>query len=96
MIDNEGEQPERGKFPGVPPMDVSTLHYLTDEYGELTAVVVPIAVWREIRSELETQYLLKSDAMRQRLLDARSHRATISIDDVMNRLGVADAELETE
>jgi PHD/YefM family antitoxin component YafN of YafNO toxin-antitoxin module len=49
----------------------SSLQYLTDDAGKPVAVVVPIDIWREIESERETAYLLKSDAMRTRLLEAK-------------------------
>ena len=52
-----------------------SLQYLTDDKGKAVAVVVPIDVWREIESERETAYLLKSDAMRKRLLEAKDRLA---------------------
>ena len=39
------------------------VQYVSDESGNAVAVIVPIDVWREIESERETAYLLKSDAM---------------------------------
>jgi antitoxin YefM len=56
--------------------------------GEPTAVIVPIELWREIASERETAYLLKSDAMKQRLLAAAQRRGGLSIDAVIERLGI--------
>lgn len=50
----------------------SPVQYVSDESGNAVAVIVPIDVWREIESERETAYLLKSDAMRKRLLDAKN------------------------
>ena len=44
---------------------------MSNEVGEPTAVIVPIELWREIASERETAYLLKSEAMKQRLLAAQ-------------------------
>ena len=66
----------------------SPLHYLTDYSGNAVAVVVPIEVWREIESERETAYLLKSDAMRRRLLEAKDRTEGISLDDVRTKLGI--------
>jgi hypothetical protein len=39
----------------------------SDKNGEQTAVIVPIELWREIESEKETAYLLKSRKMKNRL-----------------------------
>ena len=47
------------------------IEYVSDEQGNLTAVLAPIKLWRDITSERETAYLLKSKAMRRRLLEAR-------------------------
>jgi hypothetical protein len=49
---------------------------------------VPIEIWREIASERETAYLLRSDAMRQRLLKARERREEIPFDEVRQKLGL--------
>jgi predicted RNase H-like HicB family nuclease len=39
--------------------------------GSRPGVIVPIELWREIESERETAYLLRSEAMRNRLLAAK-------------------------
>jgi len=49
---------------------------------------VPIDLWREIASERETAYLLKSDAMRQRLLEAKNRTEGISLEAARAQLGV--------
>jgi antitoxin YefM len=36
------------------------IQIVSSESGEPTAVIVPIELWREIESERETAYLLKS------------------------------------
>jgi len=46
------------------------IRYVSDAAGNPVAVIVPIDLWREIESERETAYLLKSEAMRQRLSSA--------------------------
>lgn len=51
-------------------MTGTDLLYLSNERGDVTGVVVPIDVWREISEEIETRHLLKSEAMRRRLLGA--------------------------
>jgi antitoxin YefM len=38
------------------------IQYVSDENGEATAVIVPISLWREIESEREIAYLLKSES----------------------------------
>jgi len=49
---------------------------------------VPIALWRETASERETAYLLKSDAMRQRLLQAAERGSGVPLEDAASKLGV--------
>ena len=66
----------------------SPLQYLTDDCGKAVAVVAPIEVWREIESERETAYLLKSDAMKQRLLESKERIEGISLDDARAKLGI--------
>jgi PHD/YefM family antitoxin component YafN of YafNO toxin-antitoxin module len=64
------------------------IQVVSNEAGEPTAVIVPIALWREIASERETAYLLKSTAMRQRLLRALSQSDGIPLDDALAKLGL--------
>jgi len=66
----------------------SPVQYVSDESGNAVAVIVPIELWREIESERETAYLLKSEAMRERLLDAKDRSGGISLDDVRTKLGI--------
>ena len=77
-------------------MGETALHYLADEEGAITAVVVPIAVWREIASELETQHLLRSPAMQERLTAALGREGGYSFDEVLERLGFSENELDEE
>jgi len=55
-------------------MAETEIQYVSGEGGEPTAVIVPIALWREIESERETAYLLKSDTMKRRLMEARERQ----------------------
>jgi PHD/YefM family antitoxin component YafN of YafNO toxin-antitoxin module len=64
------------------------IQYISDEEGNPTGVIVPIEIWREIASERETAYLLRSEAMRQRLLEARERREEIPFDEVRQKLGI--------
>ncbi|WP_353570571.1 hypothetical protein [Candidatus Albibeggiatoa sp. nov. BB20] len=51
------------------------IQYVSDEQGNATSVIVPIALWRAIQSEQETAYLTASSTMRQRILEARQDTA---------------------
>lgn len=64
------------------------IQYITDEGGETTAVIVPISLWREIESERETAYLLKSETMKRRLLDAKDRKDGIPFEAVIEKLGI--------
>jgi antitoxin YefM len=64
------------------------VQYVSDDAGNAIAVIVPIEVWREIESERETAYLLKSDAMRKRLLEAKDRIGGVSLDEVRQKLGI--------
>jgi hypothetical protein len=55
------------------------VQYVSDADGNTLSVIVPIELWREIESEKETAYLLKSDFMKQRLLEAKERQEGISI-----------------
>ena len=64
------------------------VQYVSDEEGKPVGVIVPIELWREIESERETAYLLRSDAMRRRLLDAKDRADSITFEDARAKLGV--------
>jgi hypothetical protein len=49
---------------------------------------VPIDLWEEIASELETAYLLRSEPMKQRLLEALNRPSGIPFDEVLEKLGI--------
>ncbi len=67
---------------------VVSCQYVSDEEGNPVGVLVPIDLWREIESERETAYLLGSEAMRQRLLDARSRTEGISLEAARAQVGI--------
>ena len=71
-----------------------TLQYVSNENGDVTAVLVPITIWREIASELETQHLLRSPAMRERLLRARREEGGVPLSEVLRRFGITEDEVE--
>jgi antitoxin YefM len=66
----------------------SDIQIVSNEAGEPTAVIIPIELWREIASERETAYLLKSESMKQRLLAAAQRRDGVSLDTVLEKLGM--------
>jgi len=64
------------------------IQYISDESGNPTAVIVPIELWREIESEKETAYLLKSEEMKRRLLKAKERQTGIPIEEAIEKLGI--------
>jgi len=69
-------------------MENAAIQIVSDEAGEPTAVIVPIELWREIESERETAYLLKSETMKQRLLAARQRQDGLSLEAVVEKLRI--------
>lgn len=68
----------------------SQIQYVSDAEGTAVGVLVPIELWREIASERETAYLMKSEAMKKRLLEAinRADSPGISLEDAREKLGI--------
>jgi antitoxin YefM len=64
------------------------IRYVSDAAGNRVAVIVPIDLWREIESERETAYLLKSEAMKHRLLAAKGRQEGISLEDARAQVGI--------
>jgi antitoxin YefM len=64
------------------------IQIVSNEAGEPTAVIVPIELWREIASERETAYLLRSESMKRRLLDAAQRQGGIPLETVLEKLGI--------
>lgn len=69
-------------------MTEAEIQYVSNENGEPTAVIVPISLWREIESERETAYLLGSDTMKRRLLEARGRQQGLSLEEAVEKLGI--------
>ena len=69
-------------------MENAEIQIVSNEAGEPTAVIVPIELWREIESERETAYLLKSETMKQRLLAARQRQEGLSLEAVVEKLRI--------
>ena len=66
----------------------SEVQYVSDANGNPLSVIVPIELWREIESEKETAYLLKSEAMKRRLLEAKERQQGISLEETREKLGI--------
>ena len=64
------------------------IQYISDEKDKVTAVIVPIDLWREIQSEKETAYLLKNKTMKKRLIEAKNRKEGIPFDETRKKLGV--------
>jgi PHD/YefM family antitoxin component YafN of YafNO toxin-antitoxin module len=67
---------------------MTEIQYVSDESGEPTAVIVPIELWREIESEKETAYLLKSENMKRRVLEAKERQTGIPFEEAREKLGI--------
>lgn len=67
---------------------MNQIQYISDGQNNVTGVIVPIDLWKEIESEKETAHLLKSEAMRKRLLDAKNRSEGIPFDKACQDLGV--------
>lgn len=66
----------------------ANIQYIFDEDGNPTGVILPIDLWQEIASERETAYLLKSEEMKKRLLEARRRDMGIPLEVVREKLGI--------
>jgi PHD/YefM family antitoxin component YafN of YafNO toxin-antitoxin module len=64
------------------------IQIVSNEAGEPTAVIVPIELWREIASERETAYLVRSETMKQRLLATAPRTGGSSFEAVVEKLGI--------
>ena len=70
-------------------MAESQVQYVSDDTGKPVSVIVPIELWREIESERETAYLLRSAKMKERLLQAMSRQDDgIPFEDAIEKLGI--------
>ena len=65
-----------------------SIQYISDCEGYPVGVIVPIELWHEIESERETAYLLKSPAMKSRLLEAMHRQESFSLEDVVAKLDI--------
>jgi hypothetical protein len=68
--------------------DSTTLQYVHDADGKPVGVIVPIDLWQQIEAERETAHLLKSEALKARLLAAKNRTDGISLEDARAKLGI--------
>ena len=64
------------------------VQYVSDETGKPVSVIVPVELWREIASERETAYLLRSAKMKERLLRAKRRKEGIPFEEALEKLGI--------
>ena len=69
-------------------MSSTEIQYISDESGNTVGVIIPIELWREIESERETAYLLKSETMKRRLLEAKERQDGIPFEEAREKLGI--------
>ena len=69
-------------------MAQTDIQYILDKNGRPKGVIVPLKLWREIQSERETAYLLKSPAMKKRLLKAKRRSTGIPFEVAREKLGI--------
>jgi len=69
-------------------MSKTAIRYISNKKGDLTDVIVPVKLWREIESEREKAYLLKSETMKQRLLKAKKRQEGVPFDEACKKLGI--------
>lgn len=67
---------------------LTDIQYISDADGKSVGVIVPIELWREIESERETAYLLRSESMKRRLLEAKDRTGGVSLEDAREKLGI--------
>lgn len=66
----------------------TSVQYISDATGNPIGVFVPIEVWRGIWIEDETDYILSSPKMRQRLLAALKRNEGIPFEEALEKLGI--------
>ena len=64
------------------------VQYVTDNNGKIKNVILPIDFWNKINCEDETEYLLKSQANKERLLESLSRNLSLSKEEVYARIGI--------
>lgn len=73
-----------------------SIQYITDDVGNPTAVIVPIEEWDALLSKVyadeaernDTEYLLQSEVMKKRLIEARTRSKVKSWEEVKDALSL--------
>lgn len=70
-------------------MEKQNVRYVSDNKGDITDVIVPIDLWRKIEAHQDdTEYLLSSEPMKNRLLESIRRNENISLEDTRARVGL--------
>jgi PHD/YefM family antitoxin component YafN of YafNO toxin-antitoxin module len=69
-------------------MNITDVQYVSDAQGKNVAVIVPIELWQKLTTRDDTDYLLSSKAMKERLLTAKNRQTGISLEEACERLGI--------
>lgn len=69
-------------------MNITDVQYVSDAQGNNIAVIVPIELWQKLSTRDDTDYLLSSEAMKERLLTAKNRQTGISLEEACERLGI--------
>jgi len=64
------------------------VQYITDNDGLIKNVILPIDFWNRINCEDETEYLLKSQVNKDRLLESLNRNYALSKEEVYARIGI--------
>lgn len=69
-------------------MKITDVQYVSDAQGNNVAVIVPIKLWQELTQKDDTDYLLSSEIMKERLLTAKNRQTGISLEEACEKLGI--------
>lgn len=70
-------------------MGKQNVRYVSDDNGEITDVIVPIGLWKKLGiGQDDTEYLLSSEPMKNRLLESIRRNEDISLEDARARVGL--------
>ena len=70
-------------------MEKQNVRYVSDDKGDITDVIVPIDLWKKLGiGQDETEYLLSSEPMKNRLLESIRRNEEISLEDARVRAGL--------
>ena len=64
------------------------IQYISDGNGKVKSAVVPIKIWEETISEYETNYILKSKKMVERINEARNKKSYFTEEEVYEKIGI--------